>query len=100
MLKTKHPKLKIKKNLPCVSKEKSFHASSGREVFDLLDLTKAIESMSENDFRIHVNPKKNEIKDWIRDSFGDRILARAIRWTTTRETTLKKIREYMSQNYL
>ena len=100
MLKIKRPKLKIKKNLPCVSKEKSFRAASGREVFDLLDLIKAIENMSENDFRIHVNPKKNEIKDWIRDSFGDRILARAIRWTTTRETTLKKIREYMSQNYL
>jgi hypothetical protein len=100
MLKIKRPKIKIKKNLPCVSKEKSFLASSGREVFDLSDLIKAIEDMSETDFRIHVNSKKNEIKDWLRDSFGDRILARSIRWSTTRETTLKKIREHLSQNYL
>jgi len=100
MLRIKRPKLKIKRPLPFVGKDKSFITIGGNEILGLTDLLISLENMSESDFRSHVNSKKNEFQEWIRDELGDRILARSIRWTTTRETTIEKIKDHIEKTYL
>ena len=100
MLRIKRPKLKIKRPLPFVRKDKSFITIGGNEILGLTDLLISLENMSESDFRSHVNSKKNEFQEWIHDELGDRILARSIRWTTTRETTIEKIKDHIEKTYL
>ena len=51
--------------------EKHFVVADGRKLKSLVDLAKALESMSEEVFRHHVNDIRNDFSNWVNDVFQD-----------------------------
>jgi len=100
MLKQKRAKLNIKKVLRNAPEAKVFWTADGKKLYNLRDLIKALKNMQEMDFRVHVNTKKNDFRSWIKLVLGDKKLARALRWTTTLETTAKKVKEHIDEHYI
>jgi len=100
MLKPKRTKLNIKKVLKNVPEAKIFWTADGKKLYNIRDLLGALKDMEEMDFRMHVTSTKNDFKQWIKLAIGDKKLARAIRWTTTIETTIQKIKEHLDQYYI
>lgn len=60
-------------------KEKVFYLADGRKVKSLLELTEALESMSEDVFRHHVNAARNDFSNWVNDVFMDKELAQDLK---------------------
>ena len=60
-------------------KEKVFYLADGRKVKSLLELTEALENMSEDVFRHHVSAARNDFSNWINDVFKDKELAQDIK---------------------
>lgn len=89
----------IKRRLAFAPETKAFITANGEKLYSLKDLLEALERMDEPTFRYHVNSKKNDFQNWIREVLYDKRLARALRWTTTRETTIKKINEHLEKYY-
>ena len=100
MLRAKPVKINIKKVLSNAPEAKVFWTADGRKLYNIRDLLHALENMSENIFRQHVNTKKNDFIPWLKLVIKDRKLARALRWTTTRETTIKKIKDHLERFYI
>lgn len=90
----------VKKPLVRASQENAFELKDGRKLYDLEDLFEALKTMDEKIFRHHVNQDQNDFIDWIKEVLGDKKLGRKLRWTTTRETTLEKIKEHMDEHYI
>ena len=59
--------------------EKVFYLKDGRKLKSLVELTEALESMSEDVFRHHVNEARNDFSNWIKDVFKDEELAKDIK---------------------
>ena len=100
MLRQKRAKLNIKKVLNNAPEAKVFWTANGKKLYNIRDLLNALKEMNEMDFRVHVTTKKNDFRQWIKLVLGDRKLARALRWTTTLETTIKKIKEHLEEHYI
>jgi hypothetical protein len=100
MLNPKCVKLNIKKAIPRVLESEAFRVFDGKKIHSIQDLITALERMEHSVFRIHVNSKKNDFAQWIRFVLNDKKLARLLRWTTTKETTIQKIRSYIEEHYL
>jgi hypothetical protein len=100
MLKPKRTKLNIKKILKNAPEAKIFWTADGKKLYNIRDLLNALKNMEEMDFRVHVTSKKNDFKEWIKLVIGDKKLARTLRWTTTLETSIKKIKEHLDQYYI
>ena len=100
MLYPKMAKIYIKKPLKDAPEAKVFWLKDGRKLYNLKDLLLTLENMDEEVFRFHVNPRKNDFIRWIKEVLGDKKLARKLRWTTTRQTTIKKLREHLDENYI
>ncbi|MFH1331718.1 MAG: DUF5752 family protein [archaeon] len=58
-----------------VSQEKAFWVSDGRYVRNIYELVQVFEDMKEKTFKYHVNKKKNDFSEWIRQVIGDEKLA-------------------------
>jgi len=58
--------------------EKVFYLKDGRKIKNLLELTEAFESMTEDVFRHHVNEMRNDFSTWVNDVFEDKDLAKDI----------------------
>ena len=51
--------------------ERHFVVADGRKLKSLVDLAKALETMSEEVFRHHVNDIRNDFSNWVNDVFQD-----------------------------
>ncbi len=100
MLKPKRTKLSIKKVLKNAPEAKIFWTVDGRKLYNIRDLLSVLKDMKEMDFRMHVTSTKNDFKEWVKLVIGDKKLARTLRWTTTIETTIQKIKEHLDQYYI
>ena len=100
MLRPKKVKINIKKVLSNAPEAKVFWTVDGKKLYNIRDLLHALEKMAEADFRQHVNSKKNDFIQWLKLVIGDKKLARALRWTTTRETTIQKIKDHLEKYYI
>ncbi len=100
MLKPKRTKLSIKRILKNAPEARIFWTADKKKLYNIRDLLNALKDMEEMDFRVHVTSTKNDFKEWIKLVIGDKKLARALRWTTTIETTVQKIKEHLDQYYI
>ncbi len=74
----------------------SFWLCTNQKLFSLRELSAALETISDETFRYHVNRDKNDFENWIRDIIQDRELAREISRIKTRETLTRKITDRVS----
>jgi len=58
-----------------VSPNQYFHLKDGKSIKNLLELATALRTMDDNVFFHHVNNKRNDFANWIRDVVGDDKLA-------------------------
>ena len=55
--------------------EHHFVVADGRKLKNVIELADALETMSEEIFRHHVNEAKNDFSSWVKDVFYDHSLA-------------------------
>lgn len=58
--------------------EHHFVVADGRKLKNILELADALETMSEEIFRHHVNEARNDFSNWVKDVFYDHSLAEDI----------------------
>ena len=81
------------KRLDDVSQETQFWCEDGRYLKNLKELEDALEQMTEETYRYHVNETKSDFSDWVRDVIGDEKLARDLRKSSTKSQAAKSITE-------
>ena len=64
-----------KKILGEAPEEHHFVVADGKKLKNIIELADALETMSEEIFRHHVNEYKNDFSSWIKDVFYDHSLA-------------------------
>ena len=64
--------------------DKRFVLKDGRVLKDLVELSHALEHMSDDVFNHHVNNSKNDFKNWVRDVFSQKELAAELEKAKTR----------------
>lgn len=62
-----------------VPEDKAFRCADSCVIYDLRELAKALDNMSEETFRYHANDQKNDFANWVSDVIGDRELASNLR---------------------
>lgn len=73
-----NPVQAISKLLPSCPADKKFYVCDGAVYSSLYELVDGLKTMNQSTFRYHVNPQKNDFMNWVRDVFGDALLAREI----------------------
>jgi hypothetical protein len=58
---------------------------------NLYELIDALETMSDETFRHHVNPAKNDFAQWVQDVFSEHTLAHELRSCATAEANAQTI---------
>lgn len=61
-----------------VEEEKTFFLNDGRIIRNVYELANALNDMKEKTFKHHVNKKKNDFSEWIRDVVHEEKLANEI----------------------
>ncbi|MBM3200132.1 hypothetical protein FJZ53_04275 [Candidatus Woesearchaeota archaeon] len=89
--------LKYRKIISEVDSNHYFYLSDGRALKSLRELAEALEDMSEETFRHHVNSEKNDFANWIRDVITDEELAHSLVHIEDKEKILKKISHRLSK---
>ena len=84
--KDEKPEDRFKKDVP---PEKILKLNNDMLVVSPSSLYSEIEAMKDSDFEYHVNEKKNDFADWIRDAAGDEELAKHLAKTKEREKILE-----------
>ena len=79
------------KRLSDVSHEKQFWCHDGHYLKNLQELEAALEQMTEETFRYHVNETKSDFSNWVRDVIGDDKLSRDLRKSATRAQAAKSV---------
>ena len=75
--------------------EYHFYLSDGRKLKNLFDLIEALENMSDDVFRHHVNEYKNDFSNWIRDVFQENDLADEVSRVESRIDTEVKLLKHL-----
>ncbi len=87
-----------KKMLGEVPEEHHFVVADGRKLKNLLELSDALETMSEEIFRHHANEFKNDFSNWVKDVFYDHSLAEDISRAKNRlETQIAVLRRLVKE---
>jgi hypothetical protein len=84
---------RAKKILKVVPQSKSFWICTNEYLRSLNTLADALERVSDDVFRYHVDKYKNDFATWVKDAVDDKDLAREISRIKTRYTLIRKIRE-------
>jgi hypothetical protein len=100
MKSSKISKINVKRVLKNAPEAKVFRTADGKKLYNIHELLEALKTMSEDVFHQHVNAKKNDFIPWVKLVLGDRKLGRKLRWTTTRETSIKKIKDHLDAHYI
>ncbi len=64
--------------------DKRFVLRDGRVLKNLVELSHALEHMSDDVFNHHVNASKNDFRNWVRDVFSQKALAAELEKAKTR----------------
>lgn len=88
---------RAKKILKVVPSSKSFWLCTNEYLRSLNTLAEALERVSDDVFRYHVDKYKNDFATWVKDSIDDKDLAREISRIKTRYTLIRKIRENVDE---
>jgi hypothetical protein len=87
-----------KKILRVVPLSKSFWLCTNEYLRSLNTLADALERVSDDVFRYHVDKYKNDFATWVKDAVDDKDLAREISRIKTRYTLVRKIRENLEES--
>jgi len=87
MKKTKEKKLSIVN----AKDELCFWVNNGPILKNIRDLKNALDKMSGETFKYHVNKEKNDFADWVKDVLGDKMLASKLAKIKTAKTMLKTV---------
>ena len=82
-----------KRMLSKVPANVSFWLCTNEQLRNLDELASALNRVTDEVFRYHVNRDKNDFEAWIRDVINDKELARDISRIKTRSTLVRKIHE-------
>lgn len=85
------------KKLEEIKPENYFYLRTGTPVRSLKELAEVLKFMSDQDFKYHVNDKKNDFANWIRDILKKRSLAEKIRDTIVKKELLETLEEHESK---
>lgn len=88
---------RAKKILGVVPISKSFWLCTNEYLRSLNTLADALEKVSDDVFRYHVDKYKNDFASWVKDCIDDKDLAREISRIKTRYTLIRKIRENVDE---
>jgi hypothetical protein len=88
---------RAKKILRVVPISKSFWLCTNEYLRSLNTLAEALEKVSDDVFRYHVDKYKNDFATWVKDCIDDKDLAREISRIKTRYTLIRKIRENVDE---
>ena len=78
--------------------EHHFVVADGRKIKNIIELADALETMSEEIFRHHVNDFKNDFSTWVKDVFYDHSLAEDIARAKNRlETQIAILRRLVKE---
>lgn len=86
-----------KKILAKVPLDVSFWLCTNHYLRGLRELSTALESISDDTFRYHVNRDKNDFEVWIRQIVKDKELSREISRIKTKETLVRKVSERVEE---
>jgi hypothetical protein len=89
---------RAKKILRVVPLSKSFWLCTNEYLRSLNTLADALERVSDDVFRYHVDKYKNDFATWVKDAIDDKDLAREISRIKTRYTLVRKIRENIDES--
>lgn len=78
-----------------VPAEHSFYLGDGRELKSIVDLTDALETMSDEIFNRHVSEAHNDFANWIQDLYKEESLAQQLREITCRMETQRRILKHI-----
>ena len=92
--KNKQESMKILNNVP---EDKVFWVNDGKVLRNLKDLSAALDDMSKETFKYHVNKDKNDFKNWVEFVVGDKKLANGIGKLKSRTALLRKVDRRISQ---
>jgi hypothetical protein len=79
------------KSMPSVSGEWCFWVNNGPILSNLKDLSGALHSMSDDQFKHHVNKEKNDFAIWLRGALSERELAHKVVKSKNRQEFAKAI---------
>ncbi len=74
-----------------VPEEHVFWCHDGRILRDLLELSEALTTMSDETFVYHSNAEKKDFSNWVRDVIGDAKLAGDLAKASSRSEAAKKV---------
>jgi len=89
-------KTKLKKKL---SEDHYFVLLGGHKIKNVKDLADALEMIDENHFKHHVNDKKNDFANWIRDVFEEFDLAEKVKTAKNKDHTRLIIYKHISNSF-
>jgi len=82
-------KVIAEKRLGDVEKDKQFWCQDGHYLKNLQELETALEQMTEDTFRYHVNETKSDFSTWVNEVIGDDKLSRDLRKSATKTHAAK-----------
>jgi hypothetical protein len=80
-----------------ISPHHYFHLRNGQSLKNLAELYPAIRSMSDDEFKHHVNPAKNDFANWIYHILEKQELANRLFRKTTKQETLELIKDELEK---
>jgi transcription-repair coupling factor (superfamily II helicase) len=76
-----------------------FNLADGRIIKSVPELLDALKNMEDWVFKHHVNSKKNDFSNWVRDVYKDKKLAIAIKKSKRKNTVIKKLHKELKKNF-
>lgn len=89
---------RAKNLLKVVPQKESFWLCTNQNLRSLNTLAKALDEVSDDVFRYHVNKYKNDFSTWVRDMISDNDFAREISRIKTKDTLVRKITEKVDES--
>jgi len=89
-----------KKLLTEVHPDLTFKLKSGGIIRNIPQLKRAMAKMKDEVFTHHVNSAKNDFSNWIKDVYGDAILAESIKKHTDKELVEKELEKALRQAFV
>ena len=75
-----------------LSPETSFWVNNSNVLKNLDELQNALETMTEETYRYHVNKEKNDFSKWVDEVIGDKKLAKDLQSARNRYSALVKVK--------
>lgn len=88
---------KLRAYMDDVQPDKCFWVNNGWIIGGMKELPIALENMSNDTFKYHVNGKKNDFGKWVREVIGDTTLARALSKAGNRKNALIAVKKRIKQ---